>query len=453
MTVAIEGPRPTLADRVERQPVLLSRPGVIEHAMVVLTTFILVHQTPNVWFRTRSEFLDDSSNPLMIVIILALIAIAFARVAGCIDHLISMLRLETALYLFAGMTFATIFWSADPAETLKRSILFISVTLFASYLVMRFSLDQIIRLLALMWTISAVLNLGFVLAFPEYGVTGDSWSGIFPQKNALGYTAALGVPTLVIAARARRQLRFVFYPAAAIQVVLLVGSQSKTMLLATLGPTCLMVVYNAFRGRRTLRGAVLFSLIGSSVFTVAFATANIAVLARWLDKDVTLTGRVPLWENLLPVAGERPLTGHGYGATFGGFHSPIHEIWIQNRWNPSHAHNALLQIWLEMGLVAVALFLFLYVRAVSRGIKVVAIVPGAVGLWPLVFLTTTLLVSITESGMTANLLGWLMLTVAVLSVSLHLKHRDRLGLSNDLRDVVGARRPPTASGTEVDDLL
>ena len=111
---------------------------------------------------------------------------------------------------------------------------------------------------------------------------------------------------------------------------------------------------------------MLISLVGSAVFTIAFATANIALLAKWLDKDVTLTGRVPLWENLLPIAFERPLTGWGYGATFDGFFSPVHEVWIQNVWNPTHAHNALLQIWLEMGIVGRRAFLVFYLRAVSE---------------------------------------------------------------------------------------
>ena len=36
--------------------------------------------------------------------------------------------------------------------------------------------------------------------------------------------------------------------------------------------------------------------------------------------------------------------------------------------------------------------------------------------------------------MSSEYLGWMMFVVAVLSVSLHLKHRVNLGLSNDLRE-------------------
>jgi exopolysaccharide production protein ExoQ len=252
------------------------------------------------------------------------------------------------------------------------------------------------------------------VALPRYGLTvAGQFQGVFFQKNSLGYATALGIPVLLVAGRAHPPLRPLFYLAAVGQAVLLWGSKSKTMLVAAVVTTTLMVVYQAFRGRKTLRGAVLLSLGGSGALTVAFATANIGVLARWLEKDESLTGRVPLWENLIPVALQRPVSGHGYGAAFGGFFSPIHEVWIQNLWNPSHAHNALLQIWLEVGIFGVVCYVIVLLRAVGGAIKIVAVVPGPVGLWPLTFLTTAMLMSITETGVGSEPLGWMMFMVAV----------------------------------------
>lgn len=433
MTLAL-AQGPTTETPARSSVVTLAMPGLTERLLVIVTTFVLIHQIPNAWFRTRAETLDDSSNPLLVVVTLGLIGLSFVRVAGSIDHLIALARLEPLLFLFSGLTAASTFWSVDPGVTFRRSVVFAAITFFGAYLVLRFSLDQLIRLLACMFVASALVNLFFIVAIPQYGIgAGDIWTGVFSQKNALGFTAALAIPTLLVAARSWPAARFFLYGACALHGVLLVGSESKTMLVAALGPTGLMAVYQAFRSRKTLRGAVMLSLAGSGVFTMAFATANIAVLARWLDKDVTLTGRVPMWENLIPIALERPILGHGYAATFGGYFSPIHEVWIQNRWNPSHAHNALLHLWLELGLVAVVLFVVIYGRAVTRAIQIVAIVPGAIGLWPLTFLTTTLLVSITESGMSSNPLGWMMFVVAVLVSSSHLRYRTTIGLSNDVR--------------------
>ena len=82
----------------------------------------------------------------------------------------------------------------------------VTVTFFASYLVTRFSLDQIIRLLAVMFVISAVVNTAFIVAFPQFGIdSAGRFTGVFAQKNALGYVAALAIPTLLIAGKAYHQ--------------------------------------------------------------------------------------------------------------------------------------------------------------------------------------------------------------------------------------------------------
>ena len=359
----------------------------------MLTTFVLIHETPNVWFQTRADALDNQSNPVSVLLELGLMGLAIARVIGSIDHLIVTIRAELMAFVFVGVAIATSFWSADPAETMEKAIVFTAVSLYGAYLVLRFSLHQILKLFGIMFAFSAVLNLAFVFGLPIYGVGGfDEFTGVFAQKNALGFFAAIALPALIVAAKTTPRWRILFLGTAVLELVLLIGSQSKTMLLAGVGPTLLLAAYHLFRSRRTLRGAVILSMAGTTVFTVLFATANIGLLAEWLDKDVTLTGRVPLWESLFPVIQERLVFGHGYRATFAGYHSPVHDILIQNPWNPTHAHNAALQILMEMGLLGLIPFLISYVRGLSRSIQLAAIVPGAVGLWPLSFLTTTLMV-------------------------------------------------------------
>lgn len=413
----------------------MALPSFTERVLVILTTFTIFHFTPNAWFVAAS---DDApaSNPLYIVATLGLIGIAFVRVAGYFNLLIETIKLEPAVFWFTGLVAVSALWSVDRNETIKAAIIFIAVTLYATYLVMRFSLDQIIRLLALMFSFSAVLNLLFVLALPVYAIDDDGlWTGVFSQKNALGFITALSIPVLIIAGREWRGGRPIFYPAIAMHVVLLLGSQSKTMLVAAIVPTVAIAFFQLFRSGRTLPGAVMVGFVGTGIFAVSFATANIALLADWLDKDVSLTGRVPLWEDLLVVLWGRPLFGYGYDAAFGGYFSPVHDVWIQNPWDPSHAHNAVLQIWLDIGVVGVVLFLVLYVRSVNRAVRVASSMNGAVGLWPLVFLTMTLLISITESGMTANSLGWMMLVVCALTVSGHLKALQRGAVESDARPV------------------
>ncbi len=111
-----------------------------------------------------------------------------------------------------------------------------------------------------------------------------------------------------------------------------------------------------------------------------------------------------------------------------------------NPWEPSDSHNALLQIWIEVGLIGVVLFLAVLARAFSNGIRLTAIVPGPVGLWPIMVFSLAIVTGISESGIQSEELGWVMFVVAALAASFHLRHRTSLGLSNDLRRAIAANK-------------
>ncbi len=395
-------------------------PGLVESVIAWCACFVLFHGIPMDWFQTRQQALEVEGNLRMVIIQLALMGLGIARVMGSFDWMLRVVRLDAALFGFVGMTFASAFWSADPGETVRQSIIFITVTLFAVYLVLRYSLAEILQIWALVFAASAAINLYFVLRLPLYGLSvAGQWDGIFKQKNALGWIALVAVPVLLSAGRATPRFRWLFYPSAATFVVLLLGSQSKTMLLAGGGSLGLMVVYQMFRGRKTMRGVAYVGLLAAVGVTITLTATNIEALTELLDKDVSFTGRIPLWQLVIPIALEEPLLGYGYKAVFTGYFGPMHEVWVMERWEPSHAHNELLQLWLQIGFVGAGLYLVTLLRALPRSVRTVAALPGAAGLWPLVFVSSAILVSITESGMSNSIAGWMMFVVAALSASYH----------------------------------
>lgn len=385
--------------------------------MVIVASFVLLHGLPIDWFRTNTEVTNSDGNLKMVIAQLALMGFAFLRVAGSFDWLVRVVKLEPTVFVFGGFALASLFWSADTEESFRQGIVLMTIAVYAGYLVLRFALDELIRLLGTMFAIGGVCSMVFALAFPRYGVEFERWDGVFYNKNALGFSCVMAIPILIAAGRSTVKWRFFYYFSIPIQVALLIGSQSKTMLVAAAGSVGLMLVFRMFRGRRTFRGAVMLSLVGSSTFTVLFVTANIAILARWLDKDVSLTGRVPLWQDLWPFLFERPLFGFGYRAAFGGYFSPMHDIWIIHDWQPSHPHNALYLIALDLGLIGLAIFMVSFFRSVKRAVHCVNLVPGPVGIWPLTLLSTALLIGISESGITYDNTAWLLYAITALYVA------------------------------------
>lgn len=411
MTVVV--PRST--DRYRPTAVVATRPGLTEKLLVVATWFVMLNGTPETWFVESSLAQgNEEGAPLTLAALAGLSTIAGLRVFGQIDMIVSGLRLSLPLLVFFALHPASIFWTVDLALTLRSAIVTACVLVFCVYLLLRYELGNIVVLLAIGSILGWLVNLAFIVGLPQYGLDlGGRWVGVFPQKNATGYTVAMGLPLVLAAAGFDNRRRTLYYAFAGLAIAMLWFSESKTMLVATAIPVLSMLFYHGFRSRKTLRGAVITMMVTSAVIAALFATANLAFVADILEKDVTLTGRTEIWENLIPVFLERPIFGHGADATFGGWFSPIHEVWAYALWEPQHAHNAVFQIALDFGLIGVVAFLAAFFKGVPNAVHYLRQIGGRVGLWPLTFLTTTLMISISESGVTVDPPGFVLFVVAL----------------------------------------
>ncbi|MGI9616685.1 MAG: O-antigen ligase family protein, partial [Acidimicrobiales bacterium] len=348
-----DGPLPEVTHlRADRKSHLPARPGILERSLTVLTLFVLEHSTPNTWFLTSDDGTVESSNPLYVVVVGVLILAGLSRVMGYFNQIINVVNLDLAIFGFVGLCLLSSLWSANLMETFESALLFAAMTSYAFYMVMRYSLEEILVLISFVFLISGVLNIAFVGVYPQFGLMEDGeWSGVFGSKNQLGYLATMGIPTLLITSMIHRRWRLALLGGAAMLAFLLIMSQSTTALIATILLSASLLAFRSFRASYTLRGAAILMVFGNGLIMTLVATNQIELVAGWAGKDPSLTGRTPLWEATLDVILERPVIGYGYQAAFGGYFSPTHEVWILNDWEPGDSHNALLQIWIEVGLI------------------------------------------------------------------------------------------------------
>jgi exopolysaccharide production protein ExoQ len=109
---------------------------------------------------------------------------------------------------------------------------------------------------------------------------------------------------------------------------------------------------------------LVVSLLGGDVER---QISNVVLIGRQEEAD-SLSGRVPLWGNLLPYAQDNILLGHGFET----FWTPQRIDRVSNKlgWAIPDAHNAYLDTLLELGVIGVALSLaviFTGVRETLRG--------------------------------------------------------------------------------------
>ncbi|MEO1498714.1 MAG: O-antigen ligase family protein [Planctomycetota bacterium] len=102
-----------------------------------------------------------------------------------------------------------------------------------------------------------------------------------------------------------------------------------------------------------LSGAALMLVAVSSSSTGQRAQLRDAVLMGRTEQAGSLTGRVPLWEELMGYVAKRPLTGYGFEA----FWTPrrMDLVMKSQGWALQSAHNAYLEVTLQIGLIGMAL--------------------------------------------------------------------------------------------------
>jgi O-antigen ligase len=385
----------------------------------------LLYGLPNEWIRTFYGVEGTKSALLFYtpVLVLALLfglqrSVAFFRA----------LAAEPFIPLLLAWALASTVWSTDMATTFRQTVAWILGTTFAYYAVTRFDLREILRLTAWSMLAGTMLNLFFIFALPRYGKVIDlfdpaktGWKGVASNKNSLGQFSAAAAVILWMARRSLTQYRWLFTIGAIANVIVVIRADAKTSLVALMGTGALAIVFRAFRAQRQLFGVVVIGILVSSVVVLMLVLNNRDTLAGGLGRSGNLTGRTALWDDLVPKVQERPIQGHGWGGFWNGFFSPASEIWAEHTWDPPDAHNLLLQVALDLGLVGVALYYIGFLRGMKRGVVYLRDNADPIAMLPIVWFTFELLGSITEKGNLGRDGTWVLHVIFIVAVGLHRK--------------------------------
>jgi O-antigen ligase len=286
-------------------------------------------------------------------------------------------------YLYFALS---LLWSGDPFGSLKRlskdfGLLFVIGLIYTE----KDPLQAMRAVFARTAFVLIPLSVLFVKYYPEYArayaIAGDIMvTGVTTQKNSLGETVLLFTLFLLwdyletLRNRATPQRKQIPWDRV---ILILMGawllhlSQSKTALLCTL-----MGVFLILRkGRllsRTVSQAVLFGALSLPLF-VFFSqkfSAEIAPLVQALGRTMTFTGRTDIWDhiNLTTV---NPLIGAGYWNFWGGPRG--YAISVAMNTGIPNAHNGYVDLYLDGGLIVLALLLYLLV---SYGRRIITSLSG-----------------------------------------------------------------------------
>jgi len=279
-------------------------------------------------------------------------------------------------FLIAAMawTMLSSLWSYDPSLTLRRSIKVLGTLVLAWGVVMvcwdyaRFERmtrwSMLAFLVASMIFIAVKPTLGIHQAYENETELAGCWRGLSSHKNPFGVMASVGL-LLWVHAWFTTEKRWVSVVAMIICVICLIGARSSTSLLCGVSSIALLIF--AYKSPLARRPAAFFVVAGALFLVPAlwFVILNgmptieqaLGPLTKLLGRDLTFTGRVPLWNAVLEEIPHWPLMGTGYQAFWGPPGAISDAARAKAGWISVNGHNGYLDTTNEIGLIGISLLM------------------------------------------------------------------------------------------------
>ncbi len=299
--------------------------------------------------------------------------------------------------LAASFLLVSALWSVQPMLTLTQGTAYFFVVVGAIGIVQAVDRDDLIDLFSWACALSAIASLlwQFVLS-PEPAFNGmePEFAGIFAQKNVLGQVMAGGVLGALHSARVGKgRFRSICIIALCTTVAFL--SQSSTAMVVIAALLCFDFLGRLYFKGGTSRTISICLFIGCFL-ALFFLSANEDLILEFLGKDPTLTGRTELWSHVIDNISEKPLFGWGFTAFWVPGNPVALQIGDAVNWTVTSAHNGLLGLLLDVGVVGTSLFVFLWARNLVMALRCMSGTAQQFGLTSALLLITILLIGTSE---------------------------------------------------------
>lgn len=346
----------------------------------------------------------------------------FYFVTYLITCLLLALRWRTAVYIInrdkylwvlIALPVISMLWSFDRANTLKDSVTLMGSSIFGLYFAIRYDIKQQLQLIAIACGVGIVLSTMFVIFIPKYGIMQDlhsgAWRGIHSHKNGLGQMMGLSTLVFTILGIDRKKIFSVLWIGLILSFTLLILSRSTASMTNTLIVIPFFWLLHILRLRYSLMIPAILGLVTIGLTLSIWVNDNLAVLAGSVGKNITLTGRTSVWEFVWEMIQKQPWIGYGYGGFWNGLNGESAYVWRASQWTPTHPHNGLLQLFLDLGLVGVVLYLIGFWRHLLRVLAYARSTSELSGIWPIAFLIYLVLLNLTETHLlSSNSIIWVL---------------------------------------------
>lgn len=269
------------------------------------------------------------------------------------------------------------------ADQLISCLRFTMTALFALWVTDRYDVKRTLEFIIAAQTMFVFANLVLYFLFPNIGFYFDEegrylFRGITERKNALGQELGFGMVLQMVLLRVKmdkkEKVSLLFWGVLAAQLFLLILCQNAGALFTASIPVAFLFILEKRLG---VRGRFQWGIV-YAVASIGFLFAAMTILPLFepffnsIGKDATLSNRTLIWEGILEYVQQfNTFTGSGFNMFWRD------EIALQNLQNcysrdswfrtmTFGSHNVLLEMWLDMGLIGLVLYLMVLILAFTN---------------------------------------------------------------------------------------
>lgn len=320
-------------------------------------------------------------------------------------------------------------WSLDLSATMPSALVLLLATGIGIYLGLSWKPREFLGLVAAVCLVCAIVSLAVCLLTPWGTAPGqEQWAGVFPHRNVFTRVMALGAFTYPFSPLADRWGKGATAAMVGLFLGLMALGGARTEMLALVSAWLLYPVLTSLRLERSLRIPAALVLLVACTAGMSWLALHLETFIGLLGKDLTLTGRIPLWQALWPWLANRPLAGYGFDAFWQPVVNPgVPELWAWVGWEQHHAHNGYIQLLLDVGLVGALLTTAFLVRTGWLALSRLAIDPqDRYAKWSLMVLCFVVVLNIAESVLIQRAsLYWMLMVAVFVRMSLDRKESGR----------------------------
>jgi exopolysaccharide production protein ExoQ len=380
----------------------------------------------------NSTLVEAQTDTRLTVLSFAVYLVAGALVLRRRQSVAELVGRNRFLFGLVGLAILSTAWSSSPGTTAWRALALALTTILGVYLATAFQGWRLVSLVA--WVLLGIVLLSVVFARlrPVYGLDhlrGDAWRGVFTTKNELGRIAVLTAAVWTVRLVTRHGNMLVALGAIAVSFYALDRSGSKTGTLVAALLAGFIVVLPVLRAHHSIAVPAGALLVGVGIFSFHWIAAHSDATLNTFGANSTLTGRAEIWSAVWTMISAHPWLGYGFSAFWRGFDGPSGQVWATIGATPPHAHNGVLDLWLDLGLAGVLLIAGSFLVTAGRAIRALHGAWSAETVFPAAIVGFLLLFNLTESTLLrAHSVFWVLYVATAVQLA-RAPHRARVSVA------------------------